>query len=158
MLLREYDFKSDPPKMVKYLFDRMNYESGISELRKADEWFLNSSCLRKRLVSEINGELCSTITIEQGQNKHIEHTFNLYSLVTAKQFRGKGLTRLIFNYACDWIRAHGGSILLVDTWEDNISARKFYEKMEFKLYGSIPKGFKGDHGFGERVYYYLPLN
>ena len=157
--LREYNFDLDPPKLVKYLFDKMNTEDGIAELRKGDESFQNSRVTRVRLVAEIDGELSATCTLEGCLGPVTNDKFTLYSVVTAPAYRGTGLSRLMFNYACQWVKTHGGRMLLVDTWENNLAARAFYEKMGFQQYGVLPNGLVNRDGVGfvDEIFYFLNL-
>jgi GNAT superfamily N-acetyltransferase len=158
--LREYNFDLDPPKLVKYLFDKMNSEDGIAQLREGDKSFQNSRMTRVRLVAEIVGELCATSTLEGCLGPTPNDKFTLYSVVTAPHYRGTGLSRLMFNFACQWAKSRGGRILLVDTWENNLAARAFYEKMGFHQYGALPNGLANREGDGyvDEIFYFMNLS
>lgn len=160
VLLREYDFKNDPPKLVKHLFDQMNSEMGISKLREGDSWFHDNFITRVRLVAEINGELYATTTLEGCLGPVKNDKYTLFSVVTAEKYRGTGLSQLLFDFTCRWARNHSGRLLLAETWESNKDARKFYRKMGFRQYGILPKGIKkrsGD-GFEDEIHYFLNLS
>jgi RimJ/RimL family protein N-acetyltransferase len=48
---------------------------------------------------------------------------------------------------------------LVDTWANNIRARKFHEKLGFQQYGVLPNGLvnrEGD-GYVDEIFYYYNL-
>ena len=157
--LREYDYKSDPEKLVVYLFDKMDSEEGIKALKQGDEWLQDPNRVRKRLVAEIEGELYATTTVEQGMNHHTQHRFRLYAVVTAPQYQGTGLSQILFEYVKEWIKIHGGTLILVETWETNLRARRFYEKMGFNQYAILPNGLKkrtGD-GYTNEIMYILEI-
>ncbi len=159
VILREYDFKTDPEKLVVYLFDKMNSEDGLKALREGDKRFQDSQYFRKRLVAEFKGELIATTTVDQGINIYKEHSFRLYSVVTAPRFQGTGLSQILFEYVKDYIKKHNATLILVETWEDNIPARKFYEKLGFKEYGRLPNGLKNrnEEGFVDEIMYFMNI-
>lgn len=160
VLFREYNFENDPPKLVKYLFNQMNSKAGISELRVGDSWFHDNHVTRVRLVAEINGELYATATLEGSLGPLINDKYTLFSVVTAEKYRGTGLSQLLINFACQWAKNHSGRLMLVETWESNERARKFYEKIGFHQFGILPNGIKkrsGD-GFEGLIYYFLDLS
>ncbi len=159
VILREYNFELDPPKLVIHLFDQMNSDEGILKLREGDAWFHDPLITRVRLVAEIDGELYATSTLEGCLGPTPNDKYKLTSVVTVPSYRGTGLSRLMFNFACQWARSNGGRMLLVETWENNEAARVFYEKMGFKQYGILPNGLsnrKGD-GFIDEIHYYFNL-
>ncbi len=160
LLLREYNFENDPPKMVKYLFDKMNSKAGISELRAGDAWFHDSHVIRVRLVAEINGELYATATLEGSLGPLINDKYTLFSVVTAEKYRRTGLSQLLMDFACQWAKNHSGRLMLVETWESNERARKFYEKLGFHQFGILPNGIKKRSGDGYEglIYYFLDLS
>ncbi len=157
VILREYDFDADPEKLVEYLFDKMNSEEGIKALKQGDKWLKDPKRVRKRLVAEIQGKLYATTTIEQGMNHHTQHRFRLHAVVTAPQYQGTGLSQILFEYVREWITKQGGTLILVETWETNLRARKFYEKMGFLQYGVLPNGLtdrSGEELVNEICYYF----
>ncbi len=159
VIFREYNFDLDPPKIVIYLYDQMNSDEGIIRLREGDTWFHDPLITRVRLVAEINGELYATCNLEGCLGRTPNDKFNLSSVATSPNYRGTGLSRLMFNFACQWAKSHGGRMLLVDTWDNNFPAKAFYEKMGFIQYGILPDGLanrKGE-GFVDGIYYYFNL-
>ena len=160
VILREYDRNLDPPKLVKYLFDKMNSEEGIKELIEGDKHFDTPNEIQVRLVAEIEGELVATTEVKKSNHVHTPHLFTLYSVVTAPNYQGTGLSKLLFEFVCAWIKEHHGKLLLVDTWENNIPARKFYEKMGFIQYGQLPKGIKerDSDEYVDNIFYYMNLD
>lgn len=160
VIFREYNFDLDPPKLVIHLFDQMNSKEGIIKLREGDEWFHDSQITRVRLVAEIDGVLNATCTLEGCMGPKPNDKFNLYAVVTAPHYRGTGLSRLMFDFACKWARSNGARMLLVETWDNNDAAKAFYEKIGFIQYGVLPNGLpnrKGE-GFVDEIYYYFNLN
>ena len=159
-ILREYDLESDPEKLVVHLFTMLDSpEENIQSVREGDKWFRDPQRFRKRLVAEVDGELFATTTIEQGMNHWVEHRFRLYSVVTAQQYQGTGLSQMLFEYVKEWVKEHDGTMILVETWGNNTRARKFYEKLGFQEYGVLPKGMKDRDGEGyvEEILYYYEL-
>ncbi len=160
VILREYDFDNDPKKLVIHLFNQMDsYEENLQSVLEGDKWFDDPHQFRKRLVAEIEGELIATVTIEKGLSSFTDHRYRLYAVVTAPQYRGTGLSQIFFDYIKEWIKGHRGSMILVETWENNISARKFYEKMGFIQYACLPGGFKNRNGDGyvDEILYFFQL-
>ncbi|MCF2141072.1 MAG: GNAT family N-acetyltransferase [Candidatus Lokiarchaeota archaeon] len=159
LIFREYDFENDPPKLVKYLYDKMNSPDGIAALKKGDLWLKDKSQVRVRLVAEYEQELIASLVLEGCLGPKPNDRFTLFSVVTAPQYRGKGISKLLFEFAKEWIRRYNARILLVETWENNLSARKFYEKMGFKQYGCLPKGSinRQGEGYVDEILYYMNL-
>ncbi|MHA1111821.1 MAG: GNAT family N-acetyltransferase [Promethearchaeota archaeon] len=160
VILREYDLINDPEKLAVHLFNQMETkEANIQSIREGDKWFEDRFYFRKRLIAEIEGELHATLTMEKGLNRFTEHRFRLFSVVTSPQYRGTGLSQILLDYTKEWTKEHGSTILLVETWEDNIPARKFYEKMGFIQYASLPNGLKKRNGEGyvDEILYLLVL-
>ncbi|TFG21444.1 MAG: GNAT family N-acetyltransferase [Promethearchaeota archaeon] len=117
-------------------------EENIQSVKEGDKWFHERYYYRKRFVAEINNEL------ERGLSILTEHRYTLHAMVTAKRYQGTGLSQLLFNFIKEWIKEHKGKLILVETWEDNIAARKFYEKLGFQQYASLPNGLKNRNGEG----------
>jgi GNAT superfamily N-acetyltransferase len=160
VILREYDYENDPKKLVMYLYNQMgSFEENLQSVIEGDEWLKDRYESRKRFVAEISGELFASVIVERGLSTFVQHRYRLYSVVTAPHYRGTGLSQILFEYTKEWIRKHGGKLTLVETWEDNVSARKFYEKMGFKQYGTLPNGLKEREGEGyiNEILYVLEL-
>ncbi len=149
VILREYDFDSDPEKLVVHLFNQMgSLEENIQSVKEGDKWFHERFYYRKRFVAEIKDELVATTTVERGLSLFTEHRYTLHAVVTAKHYQGTGLSQLLFDFIKEWIKEQKGKLILVETWEDNIAARKFYEKLGFQQYASLPNGLKNRNGEG----------
>ena len=159
VILREYNFDLDPYKLVIHLFDKMNSENGIKELKEGDVWYHDSQITRVRLVAEIDGELYASLNLQGCLGQTPNDNFRLTSVVTSSNFRGTGLSRLMFNFACQWAKSHGGRMLLVETWDTNYVAKAFYEKIGFKQYGILPNGLvnRKGKGFVDEILYYFNL-
>ncbi|MBN2156890.1 MAG: GNAT family N-acetyltransferase [Candidatus Lokiarchaeota archaeon] len=160
VMLREYDLKRDPEKLVAHLFNTMDsWEENIQSVFEGDKWFQEPNQFRRRLVAEIEGELFATVTVERGLSPYGSHRFRLYSVVTAPQYQGSGLSQILLEYVREWIKTQGGTLILVETWESNIPARKFYEKLGFKEYGRLPKGLykRNKNGYESEILLYLEI-
>ena len=159
VIFREYNFDLDPPKIVIYLYDQMNSDEGILKLREGDTWFHDPLITRVRLVAEIDGKLYAVCNLEGCLGITPNDQFRLTSVATSPNFRGPGLSRLMFNFACKWAKSHGGRMLLVDTWDNNYVAKAFYEKIGFIQYGILPNGLVNREGEGyvDGIYYYFNL-
>jgi GNAT superfamily N-acetyltransferase len=159
LILREYDFETDPPKLVENLYDKMNSPEGIIELKQGDLWFKDEFQIRVRLVAEYQHELIASLQLQGCLGPKPNDHFTLTSVVTAPQYRGTGISTILFKFAKEWIRPYDARILLVETWETNIAARKYYEKIGFEQYGCLPQGSinrQGD-GFVDGIFYFLNL-
>ena len=132
LILREYDFENDPPKLVKYVYDKMNSPEGIIALKKGDQWFKDGFHVRVRLVAEYKQEIIASLQLQGCLGPKPNDHFKLSSVVTAPQCRGTGISTILFEFAKEWIKPYNARIIVVETWENNIIARKYYEKMGFK--------------------------
>ncbi|MHA1520722.1 MAG: GNAT family N-acetyltransferase [Promethearchaeota archaeon] len=159
LILREYDFENDPPKLVKYLYEKMNSPEGISELKKGDRWFKDEFHVRVRLVVVYKQDLIASLQLQGCLGHKPNDHFTLTSVVTAPQYRGKGISTILLDFAKEWVKPYDARILLVETWKNNTAARKFYEKMGFKQYGSLPKGLVNREGEGyvDEILYFMNL-
>lgn len=60
-----------------------------------------------------------------------------------------------------WVKQYRARFMLVETWANNVAARKFYEKMGFKQYGCLPDGLSDRHEnqkYVDEIFYFLLLN
>lgn len=91
VILRPYDCNSDPEKIVKYIFDKMNNEEGIKALQSSDARFKSRGNLEVRFVAEFKQELIASLTLNtEYWNKKGYH---MYAVVTAPQNRGSGISQ-----------------------------------------------------------------
>ncbi len=157
-ILRKYDLNNDPPLMVQFLFDKMNSEKGIKELREGDQILLVKSPNKSiRLVAEIHGELIVTLTLSA--EFWILEGLHIYSMVTAEQYRGTGISTRLFQYGCNYARDQNKRLLTVDTKGTNFAAQKFFKKMGFIEFGKIPNALILSGNTKEDLvfyYYFLP--
>ena len=159
LILREYDFDKDPPKLVKYVYDKMNSPEGIIALKKGDHWFKDEFQIRVRLVAEYKEELIASLQLNGCLGPKPNDQFRLTSVATAPQYRGTGISSILFEFAKEWVKPYNARMLLVETWETNIGARKYYEKLGFKQYGCLPHGSinRQGEGFMDEIFYFLNL-
>ena len=105
VILREYDFDTDPEKLVVHLFNQMDsLEENIQSVKEGDKWFHERFYNRKRFVAEIDHELVATTTVERGLSMLTEHRYTLHAVVTAKHYQGTGLSQLLFDFIKEWIK------------------------------------------------------
>ena len=157
--LREYDIASDRESYMNNLFPHLNSEQGIKELDKWDEWLEDKDQTRVRLVAELNNEIIATCTLVGCMGVKPNDNFTLFSVETSKFYRGSGISQKLFDFCSTWARSKGARILLVETWVNNTTARKFYEKVGFIQFGCLPKGIldRSSQGFVDLIYYYYNL-
>ncbi|UYP44889.1 hypothetical protein NEF87_001174 [Candidatus Lokiarchaeum ossiferum] len=157
VILREYELTTDPDKLVLHLFDKMNSPEGITELRASDKRFAKHRDKNNRFIAEFKGKLIATLTLVS--EYWSKQGFHMYSVVTAKDYQGSGITSLLFDYACQWASAQGKSIIIVDTYEDNLPAQKYFKKIGFKRIGIIPDAIENSKNekVGQ-IFYYLHIN
>ena len=99
LILREYDFENDPPKLVKNLYDKMNSSEGITTLKRGDLWFKDEFHLRVRLVAEYKQELIASLQLQGCLGPKPNDHFTLTSVVTAQQYRGKAISSILLEFA-----------------------------------------------------------
>lgn len=127
----------------------------VNELRKADQFFFEKTESRKRFVVEIDNELHSTCVIMGDELNPASGKFTLFSMVTSKQYRGKGMSKALMDYVLAYVQKQGAKHLLLSTAEDNLGAQIFYEKVGFKQYGKLPNAAKcGNKSCAELFFYY----
>ena len=117
LILREYDFDKDPPKLVKYVYDKMNSPEGIIALKKDDRWFKDEFQIRVRLVAEYKEELIASLQLNGCLGPKPNDQFRLTSVATAPQYRGTGISSILFEFAKEWVKPYNARMLLVETWE-----------------------------------------
>ncbi len=81
--------------------------------------------VRVRLVAVYKQELIATLQLKGCLGSKPNDHFTLTSVVTAPQYRGKGTSTILLEFAKEWVKQYDARILLVETWENNIAARKF---------------------------------
>lgn len=155
--LRQYNFETDPEKIVVYLYDKMNTKEGIQQLRDDDTRFLKRKNLEVRFVSEFKGELIASLVLNKEYwNKEGYH---MYSVVTAPLFRGSGISQLLFQYVCRWVKGQGKKLITTDTYSDNLRAQSFFNKIGFIQFGIIPKITETTKGKKvDQIFFYCPIN
>ena len=159
ILLREYELETDPSKLAKNLYDQIKTEVQIQELRASMKKWYNNSHTRVILVAECDQELITSLMLDGCLGPTPNEKFQFYAVVTAEHFRGTGVSQLLFSFAKEWVRQFNARILLVDTWANNIRARKYYEKLGFKQYGCLPQGLENRQGEGyvDEIFYYMNI-
>ncbi len=111
-------------------------------------------------MAEYKHELVASLNLQGCLGPKPNDQFTLTSVVTADQYRGTGISTILFEFAKEWIKPYDARILLVETWETNVAARKFYEKMGFQQYGCLPHGSinRQEEGkFVDSIFYFLNL-
>lgn len=156
IILRKYRSENDPEKLVIHLFDKMNNPEGIAQLRASDHRFLERGDLEVRFVAEFKGELIATLLLNSEYwNKQGYH---MYAVVTAEQYRGTGISQLLFKFVCQWAIRQGKRTLTTDTHGNNLRARAFYEKIGFMQFGVIPNNLEsGPENWVDHIFYYYLL-
>jgi len=56
----------------------------------------------------------------------------------AKDFRGKGVAPLIFEKIKDFAKEQNYKVIVLDTFQNNFRAKRFYQKLGFKPYNPKP--------------------
>lgn len=155
--LRIYNNKTDPEKLVVYLFDKMNTKEGIQQLRDSDARFLKRENLEVRFVAEYKGELIATLLLNSEYwNKE---GFHMYAVVTAPQYQGKGISQILFQYVCRWVKSQGKKLITTDTYGDNLRAQAYFKKIGFKQFGTIPDIIEKDDGNQvDHIFFYYRLD
>ena len=137
VIFRLYNTETDTEKLVISIFDKMNTEEGIKALRSSDVRFKSRGNLEVRFVAEFKGELIASLTLNtEYWNKKGYH---MYAVVTASQFRGSGISQMLFQYVCKWISQQGKKLITVDTSGNNLRAQGFFKKIGFSQIGLFPQ-------------------
>ncbi|MBY9000485.1 MAG: GNAT family N-acetyltransferase [Candidatus Heimdallarchaeota archaeon] len=154
--LRRYNNETDPEKLIVYLYDKMNTNEGLQQLRDSDTRFLKRKNLEVRFVAEFKGELIASL--ELNNEYWNKEGFHMYSVVTAPQFRGTGISQMLFQYVCRWVKGQGKKLITTDTYGDNIRAQAFFQKIGFTQFGIIPSLIENTEGNKvDQIFYYITL-
>lgn len=95
---------------------------------------------QKWLVAECEGKLVGSIVLRRGSNRS-SHTAD-FGIAFSTKARGKGFARLLLEISFDYLKKNKVGLLYAQVVEDNLRARRFYEKLGFKECGCIPLFFK----------------
>ena len=131
VICRLYNCHSDQENIIKTLYKNLQENNGIEKLKKQDQEYFYNSERNFRLIAEINSEIVSSVVVISDKNFERDLSVELYSVVTLESFQGTGLTKILFNFTFEWIKALGAKKVRLWTDIDNLKAQKFYEKVGF---------------------------
>ena len=125
--------------LVKELFDTLGIKDGMDEDLAQDKFEdILSEPKVMVIVAEVNDRVIGYLTInfnksflDAGDSAVIDEL-----MVTEKE-RGKGVGRLLVEYAIEISKHSGCSEVGVSTEFGNMNAQKFYDKCGFKVLGLI---------------------
>lgn len=95
---------------------------------------LGTDCLV--LVENENKKVVGFAQVGPCREKNVESDGELYAIYLYQQYQGKGGGRLLFEASVAKAKLRGYSKMMVSVFEQNMSSRKFYEKMGGKYIGS----------------------
>ncbi len=105
----------------------------------------------RRIVAEISGKTIAHVKIDYGSGVH-SHIARIYSLIVAKEHRGKGIARALLEKAINEMPA-GIEIVTLETQADNAPARSLFEKLGFEEYGFLENAWKKGNEYKDNVLY-----
>ena len=125
--------------LVKELFDTLEIKDGMDEYL-AQEKFEDMLSEPKVMVivAEVNDKVIGYLTLNFNRSLlDAGDTAIIGELVVTEKERGKGLGRLLVDYAIEISKHSGCSEVGVGTEFGNMKAQKFYDKCGFKALGLI---------------------
>ena len=158
IILRKYNFESDPYLIVKYLYTAMQSEDGIKALIESDKDLWLHPVDKARFVAEASGDIISSLVLIRSENSREKHKFFMYSTVTAAHYQNRGIMTELFYFSLEWAKKKGAKLILVSTAKENLPAQNFFNKVGFKKYGTLPFGLYHPQKQiyeSEKLYYYL---
>lgn len=125
--IREYNEK-DKEEVIKLWIDVAVGEHNFEEW-KEDMALLDETEYEKILVAVIDNKIIGTIAYKKIDNEIAE----LKRVYLYPNYRGQGIATKLYNEILNIIKQNKHKKILVETWEQFESGRKFYEKNNFIL-------------------------
>lgn len=123
---------------------------GYPNLETAEKSFKNGTLF----VLEENGELCASVILNHIQPcEHYKimwkydasdlETLTIHTLCVPPSKAGKGYGKKMVKFILDYAGTAGCKTVRLDTYEGNIPAQRFYEKLGFEYSGKALVDFEG---------------
>lgn len=125
--IREYNEK-DKDQVIKLWVDVCVEEHGFYEWKK-DLLSFHEADYEKILVAVFENKVIGTMAYKKINNEIAE----LKRVYIYPNYRGQGISKKLYNAILDIIKENKYKKILVETWEQFESGRKFYEKNNFIL-------------------------
>src|SRR3989344_939216 len=91
--------------------------------------FLNN---KAKMLVAVDDEVKGYIAGKAEKNPHMHKSGHVISFFVTKQYRNKGMGRLLFTKLCDWFRTQNCYQLELDIFEGNDDAKRMYKRWGFK--------------------------
>lgn len=105
----------------------------------------------------LDGTLAGTVTLQLAMPENQPHRAEIAKMMTAVAWRGRGIATALLREAERLARAHGRTLLVLDTAQDG-GAGPLYEACGFLPAGRIPGyAFKPQGGLTGTLLYWKPL-
>ncbi len=108
-------------------------------------------------VAEYNNEVVGTMYLECKESSISKHIGELFSVVTAEKFQGKGICKKLFQKVSHYALEKGIEKIIL-TVRGGTVAETVYQKIGFIKYGELPNGIKENNKYFNKIYYYYNLN
>lgn len=92
------------------------------------------------LIGFYNEIPCGLVFANKENDEELEDTGSIYSIYTLQQYWGKGIAYKLMDKAVDILKEEGCKHISLWVYEENIRARKFYEKCGFQFDGTKKHG------------------
>ncbi|ABW19243.1 GNAT family N-acetyltransferase [Alkaliphilus oremlandii] len=167
IIIREANV-NDAKKMLKYL-DQISCESDFLTFGKGEfnlnlqqqEQFIESTSKQKNalfLVAEHEGEIIGNLNFSAGIRPRTMHTGE-FGVSVLKDYWGKSIGTELIKYLIQW--CHDSKIIKkvnLRVRTDNQSAIHVYEKLGFKIEGTITREFKINDRFYDTLFMGLNID
>lgn len=150
-----YDEVRENPDLGITLFDKPPTPA------ESVDWFSGHyrAVLNGESISDVavaDGHVVGTCTVRrQGPSVESRHIGEL-GIHVARSWRGKGVGRALMGSVIEKSRAKF-EMLNLTVFASNLGARKLYETLGFRVWGTLPGAIKRDGKYTDRVHMVLPL-
>lgn len=129
-----------------HLLNKIANEKSVLEFLNFDEISLKTTKNRIKktmkdnnaewLVLESDKKMMGSIILRRldGRTTHVAN----FGIAFSHEAQGTGLAKFLMNIVLVYLKKNKVKILEASVMEDNLRARRFYEKLGFKEYGTLP--------------------
>ena len=125
-------FEQDaPPDLANYILDAFEINKIRAEIENPQATFF---------ILYLDGKAVGYAKLREDSEVYCienETAVELQRIYLVERVFGKGLGKLLLNHCLEYAGQKGFSTLWLGVWEENIRARKFYEKYGFRRVGTI---------------------
>ena len=99
------------------------------------------------LIAEVDGEAAGFAMIglpRSASAERFDKPIELFRFYVDKEWHGKGIAVPMMDACYDEARRRGGKTIMLNVWQENPRAIRFYEKIGYRIEGTTPYILGGD--------------